>query len=152
MVDWEKHFRSLEQMYSQAPINRFFQPRISVSKGFAELTIEIRDDFHHAAGAAHGAVYFKAVDDAAFFAANSLEPDYFVLTSSITLFFLRPIRSGTMIAKGKVVQNSQNLIVAESNLFDTRGKEIGRGIGSFAKSKIRLTPEIGYFAPTDEQK
>ncbi|EPG75458.1 hypothetical protein LEP1GSC058_2325 [Leptospira fainei serovar Hurstbridge str. BUT 6] len=139
-------------MYSQAPINRFFQPRLSISKGFAELTMEVREDFHHAAGAAHGSVYFKAVDDSAFFAANSLVPDCFVLTSSITLFFLRPIQSGTLIAKGTVVQNSKNLIIAESNLFDERGREIGRGIGSFAKSQILLTPEIGYRMPIDERK
>jgi acyl-coenzyme A thioesterase PaaI-like protein len=37
-----------------------------VDEGYAEVVIPVRQDLLHAAGAAHGAVYFKALDDAAF--------------------------------------------------------------------------------------
>jgi acyl-coenzyme A thioesterase PaaI-like protein len=36
---------------------------------------------HHSIHAVHGSVYFKALDDAAFFAVNSLVEDVFVLTA-----------------------------------------------------------------------
>jgi hypothetical protein len=43
------------------------------------------------------------VDDAAFFAVNSLTGDFFALTASFTTYLLRPISKGTMKATGKVV-------------------------------------------------
>jgi len=60
-------------MYAAAPINNFFLPKITVSEGESIIEIEITEKLHHAAGGVHGSVYFKMLDDAAFFAANSLE-------------------------------------------------------------------------------
>ncbi|MFN8583326.1 MAG: hypothetical protein U0163_20415 [Gemmatimonadaceae bacterium] len=74
------HFHRLERMYLAAPINRFFEPAITISDGRAEVRFTVRPDFHHAAHAMHGSVYFKALDDAAFFAVNSAVTDVFVLT------------------------------------------------------------------------
>ena len=37
-----------------------------------------------------------------------------------------------------------NLFIADSNLFDQKNKLIGRGSGSFMRSKIELTENIGY--------
>ena len=95
-------------------------------------------------GAAHGSVYFKALDDATFFAANSLIPDVFVLTASFNIQFLRPIASGTMIAKARAVHRTRRLVLSEGVLEDERGRQLGRGSGLFMPSTIRLGPEIGY--------
>ena len=46
----------------------------------------------HAADAAHGTVYFKMMDDAAFYACNSLVTDRFLLTTAFNLLFTRPLR------------------------------------------------------------
>src|SRR5215831_3380101 len=88
------HLRKLEHMYLKAPINAFYSPRISVSQGEAEITIPVKPDFFHAADAVHGSVYFKLLDDAAFFAVNSLIEDYFALTASFTTYLLHPISEG----------------------------------------------------------
>lgn len=140
----EEHYRKLENMYHGAPVNSYFRPKLKIGKGTAEIQIEIREDFFHAAGAAHGVVYFKAADDAAFFAANSLVKNGFVLTSTFHLTLLRPIQSGILTAKGSVVQNASHQIIAEAILTDSKGREIGRGIGNFAKTSITLTSEMGY--------
>ena len=58
-MDAEEHFRRLERMYALAPINRYFQPVLRISEARAELTIPVKTDFFHAAGAVHGSVYFK---------------------------------------------------------------------------------------------
>ncbi|HSP14881.1 MAG TPA: PaaI family thioesterase [Thermoanaerobaculia bacterium] len=141
-----EHFRKLERMYNTAAkINEYFRPRLTISgEGRAEVEIEIRPDFFHAANAVHGAVYFKALDDAAFFAVNSLVPDVFVLTVSYNVYLTRPISEGIMKATARVVHQSRQLFVAEAELHDGRGKQIGRGSGSFMRSTIALTPEIGY--------
>ncbi|PJZ69071.1 thioesterase [Leptospira perolatii] len=131
-------------MYHGAPINRYFQPRLSIRKGETTIHIPVREDFFHAAKAAHGVLYFKAADDAAFFAANSVVKEGFVLTSNLNLTLLRPIKSGILRAEGRVIQHATHLIIAESTLYDERDREIGRAIGNFAKSNIVLTEEIGY--------
>ena len=71
------HYRKLERMYESSPIYRFYQPDLKVGDGTAEIVISLIEAFHHAAGAVHGSVYFKMLDDAAYFAANSLEKDVF---------------------------------------------------------------------------
>ena len=78
----EQHYRKLERMYLGASINDYFRPAMTVSDGSARVVIPVRKDFFHAAGAVHGSVYFKAMDDAAFFAAASIVADVFVLTAS----------------------------------------------------------------------
>jgi len=144
MANQEEHFRRLERMYSSAPINQFFGPRLVVSEAKAEVSIRVKRDFFHAAEALHGSVYFKALDDAAFFAVNSLVEDRFVLTVSFNIYLLRPVSAGTIQATGRVVHRSNRLYMAESVLVDSAGLEIARGSGTFMTSSTSLTPEIGY--------
>lgn len=139
------HFEKLVNMYDAAPINRWFQPRMRIpEEGRAEIEITVREDFYHAARAIHGAVYFKALDDATFFAVQSLLTEFFVLTSTFQLYFLRPVSEGNLLARGHVVSRSKRLYVAEGVLLDHRGKEVARGSGSFLPSAVKLSPELDY--------
>jgi uncharacterized protein (TIGR00369 family) len=104
----------------------------------------VKPEFFHAADAVHGSVYFKLLDDAAFFAVNSLIEDYFALTASFTTYLLRPISEGTMKATGKVVYAAARSFIAESLVVDGGGKEIARGSGNFVVSKIKLAADMGY--------
>jgi uncharacterized protein (TIGR00369 family) len=131
-------------MYVSGPVNQYFAPRLHVSKGSAEVFIQIRREFFHAAGAVHGSVYFKAMDDAAFFAVNSLVKDVFVLTVAFNIYLIRPISEGEMKATGRVVHHSRRLFLAEAELVDVNGLEIGRGNGTFMRSTLPLSPDLGY--------
>jgi len=131
-------------MYLSAPINRFYRPTIRISQGSAEISVEVRPDFYHAAEAVHGSVYFKMLDDASFFAANSLVESVFVLTASYNIYLLRPITEGVITSTGRVVSRSRRVFVAEATLTDQDGKELARGSGTFMKSDIQLAAEIGY--------
>jgi len=144
MPPLDEHFRKLERMYRRAPINRYFEPAIRISEGRAVITMPVKPEFFHAAGAIHGSVYFKALDDAAFFAANSLVTDVFVLTVSYNVYFLRPVSQGELRATGLVVHRGRGLYVAESLVQDPEGRDVARGSGTFVPSRIPLTPEIGY--------
>lgn len=138
------HYRKLENMYLSAPFNDFFSPEIVVKKGEAEILYEVKPAYFHAASAVHGAVYFKAMDDAAFFAVNSVVEDVFVLTVSFTTYLTRPISTGYMRATGKLVHQSRRLFLAEAVIEDDKGRQIARGNGSFMRSQMPLSPEIGY--------
>ena len=137
------HFESLKRMYEEAPINQFFRPTIHIEGGVAEVRMSVRADMHHAAHAAHGAVYFKMLDDAAFFATQSLVSDVFVLTVGFTVYLLAPVVDGEMVASGSVVHQSKRLFIAESTI-DVAGKTVARGNGSFMRSAVRLEEKIGY--------
>jgi uncharacterized protein (TIGR00369 family) len=139
-----EHFRRLERMYAAAPINGWFAPTLSVSSGRAEVRIPLRAEFHHAAGATHGCVYFKALDDATFFAANSLVTDVFVLTASFELELLRPVAGGAFRAVARVTEQGERRIVAEGELFDGEGTLVARGRGRFARSRTPLSPAVHY--------
>lgn len=140
----DKHFRCLESMYAAAPINDFYKPKMEVGEGKATIEIDISEKFHHSVGAVHGSVYFKMLDDAAFFAANSLESEAFVLTTSFTIYLTRPVSSGKLRSVGKVVNRNKTQFIAESIVYDSEGNEIGRGNGIFIRSKILLKDAAGY--------
>ena len=144
----QDHYRALERMYLAAPINEIFKPRITVARGAAEIEIAVDEKLFHAAGAVHGSVYFKMLDDAAFFAANSLVTDVFVLTASFTTYLTRPVSGGVIRSAGTVVSRARSQIIAESVVFNSQGKEIGRGSGIFVKSAIRLADTTGYASGT----
>jgi uncharacterized protein (TIGR00369 family) len=139
-----EHYRKLERLYAYAPVTQWYGATIRVDDGTAEVEIPIRPEFHHAAHAVHGSVYFRALDDAAFFAANSRVSDAFVLTVSFTVHFLRPVKDGVVRAKGRVVQGGGRLFTAESHLFDGAGTLLGQGTGVFTRSSITLDPTVGY--------
>ena len=141
----EEHYRRLERMYLAAPINEFFKPEIRIGKGTAEVTVHVDDRrFFHAANAIHGSVYFKCLDDAAFFAVSSLVEDCFVLTSNFNLYLHAPVSAGVVRSVGTVVRGGGSSFLAEAVLYGDKDEEIARGSGMFVKSKIRLAPEMGY--------
>jgi uncharacterized protein (TIGR00369 family) len=74
--------------------------------------------------------------------------DVFVLTVSFNVYFLRPISEGSVLARGKVINASRNLWVAEASLEDDRGRLLGRGSGSFMRSQTALTDAMGYGGTT----
>jgi len=132
-------------MYLAAPINEFFKPTINIARGTAEITMHVNDRrFFHAANAVHGAVYFKGLDDAAFFAVSSLVDDVFVLTSTFNLYLLAPVSAGVVRSVGTALRTSGSSFLAESVMYNQENQEIARGSGMFVKSKIRLVPELGY--------
>jgi uncharacterized protein (TIGR00369 family) len=144
MPNHDEHFRRLERMYLSAPANEYFRPEIRIAEGCAEVRLAVRPDFFHAASAVHGSVYFKLLDDATFFAASSLVDDVFVLTASFNIYFLRPISSGTMTARGTVVSRTNRLIIGEGVLVDDDDREIARGSGTFMPSRVSLDERLGY--------
>ncbi|MBE5074328.1 PaaI family thioesterase [Erythrobacteraceae bacterium E2-1 Yellow Sea] len=139
------HYRALENLYASAPVNSLFKSRLEiVEQGHSRISFTIDESVFHAAGAAHGTIYFKMLDDAAFYAANSLVTDRFLLTTSFNLNFTKPVRGGDVVAEGRWVSGKRRVFVAEARLVDSEGDEIGRGTGTFMRSHIALSGLPGY--------
>ncbi len=105
--------------------------------------MNIEEKYFHAAKAVHGSIYFKMVDDAAFFAVNSLIQDVFVLTASFQIYLLKPVFNGQLMSKGTVTFQSKNLFIGESTLFN-QDKAVAKGSGTFVRSQIPLKKVAGY--------
>ena len=140
----QEHFKKLENMYHAAPFQELIKSKLKISEGEAELEMEIDPILHHAADAIHGFVYFKMMDDVAIFAANSLEKEFFLLTSSFNLYFLRPVQYGKIRGVGKVVSRTKTQYIAEAVIYNDENKEIGRGSGIFAISRKPFADVPGY--------
>jgi uncharacterized protein (TIGR00369 family) len=139
-----EHFEKLENMMHSAPIVQLTGARVAIKKGEAKITLPVKKEFFHAAEAMHGALYFLALDNAAFFAVNSLVQDVLVLTTSFTTYITRPVSDGVVTATGKAVYQNNSQLIGESILYDSDDREIARANGIFVRSKILLSEEIGY--------
>jgi acyl-coenzyme A thioesterase PaaI-like protein len=139
------HFRALESLYRSAAINNLFESTLEIAEpGVARIRFEVLPTSFHAAGAAHGTLYFKMMDDAAFYACNSLVSDRFLLTTAFNMVFTQPIRTGPVIAEGRWISGKRRVFVGEARLLLPDGEEAGRGTGTFMRSHIPLSSLDGY--------
>ena len=139
------HFRALESLYRSAPINGQFRSEIEIAEpGLARIRFEVDPESYHAAGAAHGTLYFKMMDDAAFYACNSLVSDRFLLTTAFNLVFTRPLKAGPVVAEGRWISGRRRVFVGEARLLAEDGEEAARGTGTFMRSHIALSGLKGY--------
>jgi uncharacterized protein (TIGR00369 family) len=139
------HFRALESLYRHAAINRLFDSEIEIGEaGSCRIRFEVGPGTDHAAGAAHGTLYFKMMDDAAFYACNSMVSDRFLLTTAFNLVFTRPLKPGPVIAEGRWVSGRRRVFVGEARLILPDGEEAARGTGTFMRSHIALSSLSGY--------
>lgn len=139
------HYNSLERMFHLAPIQEILVgAKMIVSEGKSTYNLEIKEDYFHAADALHGAIYFKLLDDAAYFAAASKEQTFFLLTKSYNIQFIRPVEVDQLTAVGELISQEGNVFVAKSSITNSQGKIVATGDGIFVKSKKLLSDQQGY--------
>ena len=139
------HFKALENLYRSAPINDRFGSEIEIAEaGLARIRFEVEPASFHAAGAAHGTLYFKMMDDVAFYACNTMVSDRFLLTTAFNLVFTRPLKSGPVVAEGRWISGRRRVFVGEAKLLLPDGEEAARGTGTFMRSHIPLASLPGY--------
>ena len=140
-----EHFERLLKMYKLAPIHEFYEGiHMELEQKKATITLPIDRRYFHAAMSAHGSVYFKLLDDSAYFACQTEVTDFFIVTTSFNIQLLRPITRGTIKAIGEVDFVSKQMMTATSKLFDEKGRLVGTGQGQFLKSALPISEVDGY--------
>jgi hypothetical protein len=129
-----------------APSNRLFQSEIEIAEeGLSPGSVSSRGGGLSRGGrGARATIYFKMMDDAAFYACNSLVTDRFLLTTAFNLHFTRPIKSGPVVAEGRWASGRRRVYVADTRLIGPDGEEAARGTGTFMRSHISLSTLPGY--------
>ena len=141
----QAHFDRLASLYGAAPINSLFRSTLEIAQaGVSRIRFEVTPDSFHAAGAAHGTLYFKMMDDAAFYACNSMVSDRFLLTTAFNLVFTRPLKAGPAVAEGRWISGRRRVFVGEARIVLPDGEEVARGTGTFMRSHIPLSGLDGY--------
>jgi len=140
------HYQRLERLFQEAPLNQGIFAgsvmKVSESKAVYELAIDRK--YFHAANAMHGAIYFKLLDDAAYFAAASTETEFFILTKSYEIKFIRPVEEDNLRAEGEVLEQGERETKARSVIYNSKGKKVAEGVGVFVKGPKRLSDLAGY--------
>ena len=134
------HFKKLEKIYLNAKVNKeiYSNTEIIIQKNYSEIKMPIKKDYFHALDAIHGSVYFKMLDDAAFFAAQSIVEDYILLTASFNITFKMPVLNGYIKSKGKLCSVSQKEFTAEAKMYNSKNELVAFRNGIFKKSKISI--------------
>ena len=140
-----EHFDRLLKMYELAPIHEFYKGiHMELEAKKATITLPVDKRYFHAAMSAHGSVYFKLLDDSAYFACQTEVKDFFIVTTSFNIQLLRPITGGVIKAIGEVDFVSKQMMTASSKLFDEKGRLVGKGQGQFLKSALPIQEVDGY--------
>jgi uncharacterized protein (TIGR00369 family) len=131
-------------MYLSAPCNEYYEPGIRVSEGEAEVVIPLQEKLLDAAGFVHGSVLHRAMSDAALFAASSVVPKELMASTGFNVQVTRTTAERQLIARGRLIDCSDDHCLAEAVVVDAKGVELGRGTGTFAKTEIPLSADLGY--------
>ena len=96
-----------------------------VEQGTIELSFEATEDFTNPSGNVLGAFVAAMLYDTVGPALlATLEPDQFQSTLELGVHFLRPVRPGTVIGKGRIVHRDGDLVFLEASLIDADGATI----------------------------
>lgn len=141
----QEHFRKLENLYQTAPVQKLY-PGISivVSERKSIITYPVHAAHFHGGGSLHGAVLFKLLDDAAYFAAASLVTDVFIVTAGFQIKMKKPVTGGVLTAIGTLLQHSGDKLTAEAEIRDADGALVASGNGLFIKTPNRLESIADY--------
>lgn len=138
------HYKKLENLFADAAINDFYRPSISISEREAIITIAVDPKFFHSGKTVHGSVYFKLLDDACYFACQSLETEKFLVTSSFNIQYIAPVSAGIITATATVTANKKNVFFAAGEIHDFKDRLVASGNGTFMPSRLGLGEDVGY--------
>lgn len=145
------HYRGLEALFRAAPVNQVIDSQLTIlGEGEARIEFPIDTKLFYVGGGIHGIVHYKAMSDAAFYAANSLFTDRVLLTSSFNLNFIKPAVIGPLVAEGRWVSGRKRILIADARLIDGEGETVARGTGTFAPSSLLLSSFKEYQAAAAE--
>ncbi|WP_423190373.1 PaaI family thioesterase [Alkalibacterium sp. f15] len=110
----------------------------NIESGKAVLSLKKEDWLTQHLGYFHGGVITSLADSAGGAAAVTMVPEnYQVVTSELTMHFLRPAVAAEVIATAEVIKPGKKLIIVECSVTDKEtGKLIAKATGTWIPVKI----------------
>lgn len=114
----------LEKDYSRGFIGFCGFRGEAVRRGSFHSRIRIEEHHRQQDGFIHAGVMATMADHTAGYAAfTTVEEQFQILTIEFKINFLRPAYGDSLVCRSRVIREGSQIIIAESEVFDVRGKE-----------------------------
>jgi acyl-CoA thioesterase len=103
---------------------------ISASQGSSVARLDVKDFHTNSLDVVHGGVLTTLADIAMGYVCGSLSAQK-VVTVELKMSFMRPVFSGKLVAKGKVLKKGEHLLFASCLIFDEDGQQVVAALGTY---------------------
>ncbi len=106
----------------------------SIEQGRARLSLEVGSQHLQLAGIMHGGAIATLIDTAVAFAiVGASEPHARFTTVEMKVNYLSAIREGRVIADARLIRDGRRIVVAECDLFDSKGRLAAKGLLTYLR-------------------
>ena len=123
----------LHAFHNVAPIVKLTGMKLSFDgDDRAIVDLPNNPDLYHAYGAVHGGIYATLLDTAGWFtAAMAREETYWMVTSEMSIHFLKPATGRDLRATARVIKQGSRQDIVEMYIHDDAGDLAGHATGTF---------------------
>ncbi|HZT59218.1 MAG TPA: PaaI family thioesterase [Pyrinomonadaceae bacterium] len=113
----------LREAFERVPYGRLLGMEfVTAERGAATFALEAREELTRMGGILHGGAIFSLLDSAAAFAVLTLlEPGSDTVTVDLTLHFLRPVSTGRIEARARVLRRGRRVAILSVEATDQTG-------------------------------
>jgi uncharacterized protein (TIGR00369 family) len=114
------------------PIGLRLKLRTDPERGESAVEVTFADDFQGWAGIVHGGLVAAVLDEAMIYAAGA--KGLKCVTAEITVRYVMPVSTGVAYSlKGRFLEDKGRIVLAESALLDSEGREVAWATGKLFK-------------------
>ena len=105
-----------------------------ISRGDASIHLVVRDDLRQNQGVVHGGAVASLIDTAAAFAVLSqIDISERVTTTDLTIHYLRPVSSGRLTARARIVRGGRRLFVLSVEVTNDQQILVATAVTSYIR-------------------
>jgi uncharacterized protein (TIGR00369 family) len=102
--------------------------------GEASIQLEVRDELKQNQGVVHGGAVASLIDTASAFAVlTRIEITERVTTTDLTIHYLRPVTSGWMTARARIIRGGRRLFVLSVDVTNDADQLIATAVTTYIK-------------------
>ena len=117
---------------------------VAVKKGWAKVRLPYNEKLTNAIGLMHGGAIFSPADSAVGMALVGLiGRNENISTLEMKINYLKPVRSGQLIAEAKIIHKGSQTAVGDVEVRDEQDVLIARGLATYAIFKKRPRESTG---------
>ncbi|MGA9773050.1 MAG: PaaI family thioesterase [Blastocatellia bacterium] len=110
----------------------------SIEPSRARLSVEVRQELLQLQGVMHGGAIASLIDTAVAFAIISVSgPQDRFTTVEMKVNYLSAIREGRVVADARLIRDGRRIIVAECDVFDSKGRLAAKGLLTYIRLNER---------------
>jgi uncharacterized protein (TIGR00369 family) len=133
-LDSQKIARA-QKAFASVPYARFLGLQLGEFRdGEASIQLEVRDELKQNQGVVHGGAIASLIDTAAAFAVlTRIEINERVTTTDLTIHYLRPVTSGRMTARARIVRGGRRLFVLSVEVTNDAKQLVATAVTTYIK-------------------